>query len=100
MLKIDIHCQHNDGSVKPTTYYPLKTRCEIMRYWRGKYLFLFIKSRGKLLTAIFKLKLIYCCCRLQRGTSACRHFRLVSELYHEASNAIHNLEDRIKLVPS
>lgn len=33
-------------------------------------------------------------------SSACRHFRLVSELYHEASNAIHNLEDRIKLVPS
>lgn len=32
-------------------------------------------------------------------SSACRHFRLVSELYHEASNAIHNLEDRIKLVP-
>lgn len=58
MLKIDIHCQHNDGSVKPTTYYPLKTRCEIMRYWRGKYLFLFIKRRGKLLTAIFKVKWI------------------------------------------
>lgn len=69
MLKIDIHCQHNDGSVKPTTYYPLKTRCEIMRYWRGKYLFLFIKRRGKLLTAIFKVKwiLLLSSARLRRG---------------------------------
>lgn len=101
MLKIDIHCQHNDGSVKPTTYYPLKTRCEIMRYWRGKYLFLFIKRRGKLLTAIFKVKLILLLSSAARFLlHICRHFRLVFVLYHEASNAIHNLEDRIKLVPS